>query len=73
MLHISGLSFLGLGVKAPTPEWGIMISDGKDYLFSAPQIILYPGVMIFLCVMSFNILGDYLRDKFDVKDAHEHS
>ena len=50
-----------------------MISDGKDYLFSAPQIILYPGVMIFLCVMSFNILGDYLRDKFDVKDAHEHS
>lgn len=73
MLHISGLSFLGLGVKAPTPEWGIMISDGKDYLFSAPQIILYPGVMIFLCVMSFNILGDYLCDKFDVKDAHEHS
>ncbi|AGT45022.1 nickel ABC transporter permease subunit NikC [Treponema pedis] len=69
VLHISGLSFLGLGVKAPTAEWGIMISDGKEYIFSHPELIVYPGFAIFLCVMSFNIIGDFLRDKFDVSEA----
>ncbi|CAD7286947.1 nickel ABC transporter permease subunit NikC [Campylobacter suis] len=67
ILHISGLSFLGLGVKAPTPEWGVMISDAKEYIFSHPELIFYPGFMIFLCVMSFNIIGEYLCEKFDVK------
>lgn len=66
MLHISGLSFLGLGVKAPTPEWGIMISDAKDFIFTRPELILYPGLMIFITVASFNVVGDYLRDKFDI-------
>lgn len=72
MLHISGLSFLGLGVKAPTPEWGIMISDAKDFIFIQPDLILYPGIAIFICVMSFNIVGDYLRDKFDFKEELDH-
>ncbi|WP_205588345.1 nickel ABC transporter permease subunit NikC [Helicobacter vulpis] len=65
MLHIAGLSFLGLGVKSPTPEWGIMISDAKDFIFTYPELIYYPGAALFLCVMSFNIIGDYLRDKLD--------
>lgn len=76
MLHISGLSFLGLGVKSPTAEWGIMISDAKDFLFTSPELIYYPGFALFLCVMSFNIIGDHLRDKFDdselLKEAHDH-
>ncbi|MFC3847070.1 nickel ABC transporter permease subunit NikC [Helicobacter baculiformis] len=72
MLHIAGLSFLGLGVKAPTPEWGIMISDAKDFLFTYPELIYYPGGALFLCVMSFNIIGDYLRDKLDCSEVvHE--
>lgn len=66
MLHISGLSFLGLGVKAPTAEWGIMISDAKDYIFSHWELIFYPGFAIFVVVFVFNILGDLLRDKLDV-------
>ena len=72
VLHIAGLSFLGLGVKVPTPEWGVMISDGKEYLFSHPELIYYPGAAIFLCVMSFNIIGDYLRDKFGVREEMGH-
>lgn len=67
MLHISGLSFLGLGVKAPGAEWGIMISDAKEFLFTAPELIYYPGLALFLAVMSFNVLGDYLRDKLGNK------
>lgn len=65
MLHVSGLSFLGLGVQPPTPEWGIMISDAREYLWSAPSLIILPGLMIFLTVLACNIPGDYLRDKLD--------
>ncbi|MCR4942059.1 MAG: nickel ABC transporter permease subunit NikC [Campylobacter sp.] len=68
ILHISSLSFLGLGVKAPTPEWGVMISDAKEYIFTQPEFIIYPGLMIFLCVASFHIIGDFLREKFNVAD-----
>ncbi|WP_033915946.1 nickel ABC transporter permease subunit NikC [Campylobacter sputorum] len=72
MLHISGLSFLGLGVKAPTPEWGIMISDAKEYIFSHSELILYPGLALFITVFVFNMLGDMLRDKLDVSvEIHE--
>ncbi|MFC2491995.1 MAG: nickel ABC transporter permease subunit NikC [Campylobacter curvus] len=65
MLHISALSFLGLGVRAPKAEWGIMISDAKDFIFTHSELMLYPGVALFLCVASFNIIGDHLRDKLD--------
>lgn len=72
MLHISGLSFLGLGVKAPTPEWGIMISDAKEYIFSHSELIFYPGLALFITVFVFNMLGDMLRDKLDVSlEFHE--
>lgn len=65
ILHISGLSFLGLGVTPPTPEWGVMINDARQFLWTNPGLIVYPGVMIFITVMSFNLLGDALRDALD--------
>jgi peptide/nickel transport system permease protein len=59
------LSFLGLGVQPPTPEWGKMVSDGRSYLLDAPHVSLFPGIAIFLTVMGFNCLGDGLRDALD--------
>jgi len=59
------LSFLGLGVQPPTPEWGKMVSDGRAYLLEAPHVSLFPGVAIFLTVLGFNCLGDGLRDALD--------
>ncbi len=65
MLHVSGLSFLGLGVTPPTPEWGVMINDARQFIWSNPGLIVYPGLMIFITVMAFNLLGDALRDALD--------
>lgn len=65
MLHVAGLSFLGVGVQPPAPEWGVMINDARQYIFTQPYLIIVPGLAILLSVMSFNILGDYLRDKLD--------
>ena len=59
------LSFLGLGVQPPTPSWGVMLSDAQSYLLEAPRLAVYPGVAIFLCALSFNLLGDGLRDVLD--------
>jgi len=65
ILAISGLNFLGLAVQPPTPEWGAMLNDGRPFLRSAPQLMIYPGVVISLCVLGFNLLGDGLRDALD--------
>lgn len=65
ILGITGLNFLGLGVQPPTPEWGAMLNDGRPYLQTAPQMMLYPGAAIFLVVLGFNLLGDGLRDLLD--------
>lgn len=65
MLHVSGLSFLGLGVQSPTPEWGVMINDARQYIFTQSHLIIIPGLGILLSVMALNILGDYLRDRLD--------
>jgi len=65
ILTISGLSFLGLGIQPPTPEWGAMLNDSKQFLKSNPSLMLYPGLCIFIVVMSFNFIGDALRDAFD--------
>jgi peptide/nickel transport system permease protein len=59
------LSFLGLGVQPPTPSWGVMLADAQSYLSQAPRLAVYPGIAIFLCSLSFNLLGDGLRDAFD--------
>jgi len=61
----AALSFLGLGVQPPTPSWGVMLADAQSYLSQAPRLALYPGLAIFLCSLSFNLLGDGLRDVFD--------
>ena len=65
LLGISSLSFLGLGVKPPTAEWGSMLAEGKTYLSPAPHIMFFPGAAIFLAVLGFNLLGDGLRDVLD--------
>jgi peptide/nickel transport system permease protein len=59
------LSFLGLGVQPPTPSWGVMLSDAQSYVTQAPRLAIFPGVAIFLCSLSFNLLGDGLRDVLD--------
>ena len=56
------LSFLGLGVPAPLPSWGLMIAEGKDYMFFEPWVILVPGLSLFVLVLGINLLGDGLRD-----------
>jgi peptide/nickel transport system permease protein len=59
------LSFLGLGVQPPTPSWGVLLSDAQSYATQAPRLAIYPGIAIFLCSLSFNLLGDGLRDVLD--------
>lgn len=65
ILSAAGLSFLGLGAQPPSSEWGTMLSSGRDFLFSAPYIAIFPGLAIAFLVLGFNIFGDGLRDAFD--------
>lgn len=67
ILAVSSLSFLGIGAQPPAPEWGAMLNDGRQFLFSAPQLMILPGTAIFLVVLGFNLLGDGLRDVLDPK------
>lgn len=69
VLAISGLSFLGLGAQPPTPEWGAMLNDGRNFFFTAPQLMLYPGIVISVAVLGFNLVGDGLRDALDPAEA----
>jgi len=59
------LSFLGLGVQPPTPSWGVMLADAQSYVSQAPRLAIFPGIAVFLCSLSFNLLGDGLRDSLD--------
>ena len=65
ILTAASLSFLGLGVKAPTPEWGVMISDSRNYIMTNPYLIIFPGLALVATVLSINLLGDGLRDALD--------
>lgn len=65
ILFAAGLGFLGLGAKPPMPEWGVMLSTGRDYLRDWPHIATFPGLAIMLSVLGFNLLGDGLRDVLD--------
>lgn len=67
ILTAAGLSFLGMGAKPPMPEWGAMLSTGRDYLRIAPHVSTIPGLAIMFMVLSFNMLGDGLRDALDTK------
>lgn len=62
------LSFLGLGVQPPNPSWGVMLTSAQQFLAQAPQLAIYPGAMIALATLGFNLLGDGLRDVLDPKD-----
>ena len=61
------LSYLGMGIPAPAPEWGAMLSMGRDYVRTLPHMTIFPGLMILVVVLSFNLLGDGLRDAMDPK------
>ncbi|MFA4133983.1 MULTISPECIES: nickel transporter permease [unclassified Brevibacillus] len=65
ILSAAGLSFLGLGAQPPLPEWGAMLSNGRDFLFTAPHLAMFPGFAIATLVLGFNIFGDGLRDALD--------
>ncbi|GAB3792755.1 nickel transporter permease [Virgibacillus kimchii] len=67
VLTAAGLSFLGLGAQPPMPEWGAMLSDGRNYMYNAWHVAFFPGVMIVAVVLAFNIFGDGLRDALDPK------
>jgi peptide/nickel transport system permease protein len=66
-LDSAGLSYLGLGIQPPTPEWGSMLNDARDYWLNAPWALLFPGLAISVTVLGFNLLGDGLRDAIDPK------
>jgi len=65
VLDAAALSFLGLGAQPPTPEWGQMLSEARNYVFTAPHLVFFPGFAIMLTVLGFNLLGDGLRDALD--------
>ena len=59
------LSFLGIGIRPPTPSWGILAEEGWRSLQIYPHLTIFPGVLIFVTMLSFNFIGDYLRDRLD--------
>ena len=65
ILTVSSMSYLGLGIAAPTPEWGSMLSAGRQLLRTAPHVLIFPGVAIMLTVLALNLFGDGLRDALD--------
>ena len=65
MMELAALSFLGFGAQPPTPEWGSMLNEGRNFMQSAPWLMVYPGLAIFVTVVVFNMLGDGLRDILD--------
>ena len=69
LLTISGLSLLGLGSPPPAPEWGFMLSEGKNYMYSEPWMLLFPGMIILLTVIIFNLLGDSIQELMTPKES----
>ncbi|MFJ7649852.1 nickel ABC transporter permease subunit NikC [Lysinibacillus sp. NPDC097279] len=67
IIDISALSFLGFGVQPPIPEWGAMIHEGKAYIRTNPELMLYPGLSIMLVIITFNVLGEALAERYGIK------
>ncbi|MFS0664026.1 nickel ABC transporter permease subunit NikC [Bacillus mojavensis] len=67
IMDISAMSFLGLGVQPPAAEWGAMIHEGKSYIRTNPELMIYPGMMIMIVVVTFNLLGESLSERYGVK------
>lgn len=65
----AGMSFLGLGAQPPAAEWGLMLSEGRQYIRVAPHVSVLPGFAIFLVVLAFNVLGDWVRDRLEPRRA----
>ena len=70
ILDAAALSFLGLGAEPPRPEWGLMLGEAKNSIFSAPHLVIFPGIAIMFTVLGFNLLGDGLRDTLDPRLTH---
>lgn len=68
LLTISGLSLLGLGSQPPTPEWGFMLSEGKNFMYAQPWLLLFPGLIILINVVVFNLLGDSIQELLNPKE-----
>lgn len=71
MMELAGLSFLGFGSQPPAPEWGLMLNEGRQQLQTAPWLMVFPGLAIFVTVVIFNLWGDNLRDVLDPRDDVE--
>lgn len=67
ILSAAGLSFLGMGVQPPSPEWGALLSDAEQYMFTAPWLLYFPGIFIVIAALSFSLAGDGIRDALDPK------
>lgn len=70
IMELAGLSFLGFGAQPPTPEWGLMLNEGRQHIQTAPWLMLYPGAAILIVVAIFNLWGDSLRDIMDPQRAN---
>lgn len=70
LLALSALSFLGIGAQPPTPEWGAMLNEARPFFSSAPHMLLAPGIAVMLAVLSFNLIGEALRDVFDTREPY---
>jgi ABC-type dipeptide/oligopeptide/nickel transport system permease subunit len=70
ILSAAALSFLGLGAEFPIPEWGLMLGEERNSVFNAPFLVFFPGFAIMLTVLSFNLIGDGLRDVLDPRLVH---
>ena len=68
MMELAGLSFLGFGSQPPAPEWGLMLNEGRQQLQTAPWLMIFPGLAIFVTVVVFNLWGDNLRDVLDPRN-----
>ena len=69
IMSAASFSFLGFGVQPPTPEWGAMVAESRQYMRQAPHLTIFPGLAIVIAAMSINLIGDALRDAFDPKSA----
>jgi len=65
IIWAAALSYVGMGIQPPKPEWGAMLSEGKDYMMNCPRLVIFPGMAIVLCCMALNLMGDGLRDALD--------
>ena len=72
VLESAALGFLGMGVQPPSPEWGTMLSEGREFMRYAPWLMLIPGTVLFLTVVSVNLLGDYFRQVLDPRLRGQH-